>query len=215
MTLARRFSPCAALVLAACSSSSPGGTAAPGGDAGPSTHADAGGGPATPDASPAEASSSADACPTTPPGTARTITGDVTFTADGQGVPFGTQNGSVVHIATADLVGKTLVWATAPGGEQIANIPAPTEAGTTTIGADLTAHFTTGAKYTNGPWELAVFVSVTGGDFTKGPQPGDIAAFDLTPPPACEPPVTGVSIRVTIADADATVSITNAEFIEF
>jgi hypothetical protein len=120
-----------------------------------------------------------------------------------------------VDITAANLVGKTLVWATAPGGEQIANLPVPTEFGTTTVGADLTAHFTTSAKYTNGPWELAVYVSVTGGDITKGPQPGDIAAFSLTPPPACQPPLTGVSIRVTIDDADATVNLDNSSFIQF
>jgi hypothetical protein len=157
----------------------------------------------------------ADACPAISPGTARTITGNLAFTTDDAGVPFGTQNGSTVHVATSDLVGKTLVWATAPGGEQIANLPAPTEAGITTIGADLTAHFTTSAMYTNGPWELAVFVSITGGNLTKGPQPGDLAGFDLTPPPACEPPVTGVSIRVTIDDANATVNLDNGYFIQF
>jgi hypothetical protein len=157
----------------------------------------------------------ADACPTVPLGSPHSIIGNVTLSTDSMGVPFATQNGSVVHIAIADLVGKTLVWATTPGGEQVANVAMPTEAGVTTIGSDLTAHFTSGAKYTNGPWELAVFVSVTGGDITMGPQPGDLAGFDLTPPPACEPPVTGVSIRVTINNADATVTLDNNNFIRF
>lgn len=164
---------------------------------------------------PSDAGSGSDACPPVPPGSPHSIIGNVELTADSQGVPFATQNGSTVHVAAADIVGKTLVWATAPGGEQIANLPVPMEAGVTTVGSDLTAHFETSAMYTNGPWELAVFISLTGGDITKGPQPGDLAAFDLTPPPACEPPVTGVSIRVTIHDADATVDLPNANFIRF
>jgi hypothetical protein len=227
MQLTRSLFAFGALVVVACSSASSsngssssggldgGGTTPPppssqgGSDAAPGSDAN----PGADSAAPADAGG--DACPTVAPGSPHTITGSIALATDAQGVPFGTQNGSVVHLAKADLVGKTLVWATAPGGEQIANLPIPTEFGTATIAADLTAKFTTTAKYTNGPWELAVYVSVTGGDITKGPQPGDIAAFDLTPPPACQPPVTGVSIRITIDNADASKSLDNNQFIRF
>lgn len=218
MRLLRFLAAVAALVSFGCSSpgsaasgSHAGGTATP---ADASTLDDASSG-SRDAAIPIDGGRAADACPAVPPGSPHSIVGNVTLTADSQGVALGTQNGSTVHVAAADIVGKTLVWATAPGGEQIANLPVPTEAGITTVGSDLTAHFETSAMYTNGPWELAVFVSLTGGDLTKGPQPGDLAAFDLTPPPACEPPVTGVSIRVTIDDADATVDMSNANFIRF
>ncbi|HTQ46463.1 MAG TPA: hypothetical protein VMI75_27090 [Polyangiaceae bacterium] len=220
MRLIQLLTPFVALVSIACSSASSPGSAASG------SHA--GGTSAPPDASPlddasglkdvatpSDGGSGGDACPPVSPGSPRSIIGSVTLTPDSQGVPFGTQNGAIVHVAAADIVGKTLVWATAPGGEQIANLPVPTEAGVVTVGSDLTAHFKTSAMYTNGPWELAVFISVTGGNITKGPQPGDLAAFDLSPPPACEPPVTGVSIRVTIDNADANVDITNSNFIRF
>lgn len=220
MRLIQLLPPFVALVSFACSSASSPGSAASGSPAGatttPSDASALDGASASKDAAtPIDGGGGADACPAVPPGSAHSIIGNVTLTADSQGVAFGTQNGSTVHVAAADIVGKTLVWATAPGGEQIANLPVPTEAGITTVGSDLTAHFKTSAMYTNGPWELAVFVSLTGGDLTKGPQPGDLAAFDLTPPPACEPPVTGVSIRVTIDDADATVAMNNANFIRF
>jgi hypothetical protein len=218
MRIIRLLTPFVTLVSIACSSASSPGSAASGAHAGgTSTPDDASTlGPTVKDAAtPNDGGSDADACPPVPPGSPRSIIGNVTFTADSQGVPFGTQNGSTVHVAAADIVGKTLVWATAPGGEQIANLPMPTEASITTVGSDLTAHFKTSAMYTNGPWELAVFISLTGGDITKGPQPGDLAGFDLTQPPPCEPPVTGVSVRVTIDNADATVDLTNANFIRF
>ena len=38
---------------------------------------------------------------------------------------------------------------------------------------------------------------------------------DLTAPVACEPPVTGVSVRMTVKDADASVTLTNRYFIRF
>jgi len=156
-----------------------------------------------------------DACPAVPPGQPHSIIGNVTLTADAMGVPLATQNGSMVYVPSASIVGKTLIWATAPGGDQLGNLPAPTEFGEVTMTPELTAHFETSAKYTNGPWELALYISITGGPITKGPQSGDLAAFDLPPPPACEPPVTGASVRVTIDDANATVNLTNRYFIRF
>jgi hypothetical protein len=207
----RNVVPVVALVACACSSSStssPSSTPSPTRDSGVAA---ASGDAAVDAASPADAAS--DACP--PASDAGATHAILAFTTGSMGVGFGTQNGSTVNLAPSTIVGKTLIWATVPGGEQIANVAMPTEFGTTTIGSDLTAHFQTGSKYTDGPWELVVYISITGGDPTMGPQSGDLAAFDLTPPPPCEPPVTGVSIRVTIDGADATVDLTNSSFIRF
>jgi hypothetical protein len=212
----RSVVPFVAVVACACSSSSassPSASPSPTRDSGvPAASGDASGsGEAS---SPVDAAS--DACPTySDAGAPHAIIGNLAFVAGSMGVGFGTQNGSTVNLAASSIVGKTLVWATVPGGEQIANVAMPTEFGTTTIASDLTAHFQTSSKYADGPWELVVYISITGGDITMGPQSGDLAAFDLTKPPACEPPVTGVSIRVTIDGADATVDLTNSSFIRF
>ena len=48
-----------------------------------------------------------------------------------------------------------------------------------------------------------------------GPQSGDLAAFDLTPPPPCEPPVTGVSIRVDNRRGRRHGESHNSNFIRF
>jgi hypothetical protein len=154
-----------------------------------------------------------DMCPPTG-GTPHSITATVALTEDGQGVPFGTQNGSVIHVAKADIVGKSYYWATAKGGEPITNAKM-IDVGTGMIDNNLGATITTPAHYPDGPWEFAIFISLTGGSFAAGPQPGDLAGFDLSPPPACQPPVTGVSIRVTIAGADASINLGNRSFIRF
>jgi hypothetical protein len=62
---------------------------------------------------------------------------------------------------------------------------------------------------------MAVVVSITGSDPTKGPQPGDLAGFDLTKPPAGDPPITGTSVRMKIQGADAAVTLKNDRFIRF
>lgn len=138
----------------------------------------------------------------------------VAFSDDGQGVNLFAQNGAVVHVPPADIAGKALVWATTPGGEPINNTP-PIEFGNVTMGADLTASFTTGSAYADGPWELAAFVSIAGQDPMNGPQPGDLAAFDNRPPPEGQPPVTGMSVRMTVAGADAELTLDNDFFIQF
>jgi hypothetical protein len=154
-----------------------------------------------------------DMCPPTG-GTPRAITATIALSEDAQGVPFGTQNGSVVHVAKADIVGKSFYWATAKGGEPITNAKM-IDVGSGMIDDNLGASITTPAHYPDGPWEFAIFISLTGGSFISGPQPGDLAGFDLSPPPACQPPVTGVSIRVTIAGADASIKLGNVRFIRF
>jgi hypothetical protein len=133
---------------------------------------------------------------------------------DGMGAPFFTQNGSTVHIARTDLVGKNVYYATVAGGKSVLN-EKPIEVGQSQVAPDLSVTFTTAPKYADGFYELAVVVSLTGSDQTKGPQPGDLAGFDLTPPPAGEPPVTGVSVRVHVKAADAMVKLGNSNFIRF
>jgi hypothetical protein len=133
---------------------------------------------------------------------------------DGMGAAFATQNGSTVHVPKADLVGKFLYFATTPVGKAAANAK-PIDIGVGRIGADLTALLTTPAKYQDGPWELAVFVSVSNGNPAQGPQPGDLAAFDISKPPAGEPPVTGTTVRLHVNGADAAVTLDNKYFIRF
>ena len=138
---------------------------------------------------------------------------------DGKGVALGTQNGSVVHVAASDIAGKGYVWATAPGGAQIANVGTPMEFGFGTMtqtgaggaGSSLTADIDTTAIYPDGPWEMAFFISITGGNPMNGPQQGDIAGFSIDPVGACEPKVTGVSFRMSVRDADASLSVSNTD----
>ena len=134
--------------------------------------------------------------------------------ADGKTVTFGTQNGSTVAVPIADIAGKTFYWATTPGGDTPGNAT-PLDQGAGVMGADLTGTFTTTAKYADGPWELVCLISVSGKLPTSGPSPGDLAAFDLTDPPAGEPPVTGQSVRLRIKGGDAQLTLNNANFIRF
>lgn len=121
---------------------------------------------------------------------------------EGQGVAVGAQNGATVYVQPAELIGKAVVWATAPGGEPIFNVM-PIEFGTTTLSQNLDAEVQSSAKYTDGPWEMALFISLAGASPFAGPQPGDLVAFDNSPPPAGQPPVTGISVRMTVMGADA------------
>jgi hypothetical protein len=134
--------------------------------------------------------------------------------SDGQHVTFATQNGSTVALLTSDLVGKTVYWATTAGGDPVSNAQT-IDVNLSTIQPDLTATFKTQAHYPNGPWEVACVISVTGTPPPKIPAAGDLAAFDNTPPPAGDPPDTGDSVRVHVANADATVTLTNRYFIRF
>jgi hypothetical protein len=138
----------------------------------------------------------------------------VAFVDDGQGVAIGAQNGAIVHVLPNEMIGKNLVWATTTGGENIFNV-LPVENGKTIINDDLTADAQTSARYANGAWELAAFVSIAGASPFAGPQAGDLAAFDNSAPPAGQPPVTGVSVRMTVDDADAYVSLSNHHFIQY
>jgi hypothetical protein len=150
---------------------------------------------------------------TTPPrGHAITVRIALALDADGQHVTFKTQNGAKVSLLKGDLVGKPVLLATTPGGEPAANAEL-IDVATVTLGADLTATFTTPARYADGAWEVSCVVQMQ--QSQRIPAPGDLAAFDNTPPPPGEDPPTGVSVRVHVRGADAGVTLTNRHFIRF
>jgi hypothetical protein len=132
--------------------------------------------------------------------------------ADGKHVTFATQNGSTVAVPISDIAGKTVYWATAAGGDSVLNTT-PIDVGATTIGADLTSMFATPAHYADGAWEVACVIAVSGKP--PGPNAGDLAAFDNSAPPAGDPPPTGVSVRVHVEGADASLTMGNHYFIRF
>jgi hypothetical protein len=82
-----------------------------------------------------------------------------------------------------------------------------------TLGPDLTATFTTPARYADGAWEVSCVVMM--GKSQRIPAAGDLAAFDNSPPPSGEEPPTGVSVRVHVRGGDAGVTLTNRYFIRF
>jgi hypothetical protein len=137
----------------------------------------------------------------------------IALEADAQGVGVYAQNGVLVHIPKDMLVGKHFGWLILNGGEQAAN-GKKLELGIGTVDPQLHAEFSTQKGYPDGPWELAVLILVASSSLLNAPNPGDLAAYDLTPPPAGEPPVTGTSVRVTLKGADADVTLSNRYFIK-
>jgi hypothetical protein len=131
---------------------------------------------------------------------------------DGMNVSLRTQNGSFARVPVGAFVGRLIYWQMLPGGEPAGNAP-PIEVGRAMIGADLTANIAPRMRYADGFYELACVVSLSGTSPTMGVPPGDLAAFDLDPPPEGEPPLTGVSVRVRVTGADASVTLVNRHFI--
>jgi hypothetical protein len=138
----------------------------------------------------------------------------VALTDNGQGVDLIAQNGSAAYVPAADIIGKTAYWATTPGGEPVSGT-APIEFGAVVMRDDLTADVTTPAGYESGLWEMSMFISITEGELINGPQPGDLGAFDNTPPPQGEPLPTGSSVRMRVQGADAEVTLDNGHFVQF
>lgn len=126
-------------------------------------------------------------------------------------VSFPAQNGTTVPVLASDLVGKTSYWVSTPGGEPPGNA-APIDQLTATIGADLRASFTTPQHYQDGIWEFAGIIAVSGVPPVSAPRPGDLAAFDVSPPLAGEPPQTGQTVRVRV-NGETEVELTNESFI--
>ena len=137
----------------------------------------------------------------------------VALKEDAQGVGIFAQNGALVHIPRGMIVDKKVIWTILKGGDQTAN-GKMLEFGLTKMDAQLAVDFTTEHGYADGPWELALVILVASPTPFQAPQPGDLASFDLTPPPAGQPPVTGTSVRVTIHGADAEVMLSNLQFIK-
>lgn len=140
------------------------------------------------------------------------IHGIVALKADAQGVGVFAQNGVFAHIAQKDIIGKGTAWVILKGGDQIAN-GKMLEIGTGVIDDQLRFEFTTTHGYPDGPFELSLLILLKTTDLAKAPTPGDLASFDLSPPPAGEPPATGTSVRVRLSGADTMVTLSNTQFI--
>lgn len=138
---------------------------------------------------------------------------DIALANSDAGVPFGTQNGSLVYVQPGEIAGKPYLWLTANMGESAANA-VPLEFGSGSMSTQLTAHFETSPKYHDGAVELALFISLTSGS-NSGPQAGDLAAFDNSDQPQGEPQPTGTTVRMHLSGADAAVTLDNRYFIRF
>jgi hypothetical protein len=137
---------------------------------------------------------------------------DVALAAANGNVTLPTQNGSMVDVPVKDLVGKQYFWGITPEGASLGNVD-PLEVGLGTMPEDLTLTLETKASYLNGGYEVAMFVLVVPGDPKNGPVATDLAAFSLDPALPGEPALTGVSVRVRVKDADATLTLDNNNFI--
>ena len=141
------------------------------------------------------------------------ITVQVVFTPDPDGfLHFPTQNGSMVLVPSSEVVGTTSYWVVTPGGEPPGNAT-PIEQVSVDIAEDLTATFSTGSNYSDGIWEVAGLVAVSGVVPVSAPSDGDLAAFDISAPLAGEPAQTGQTVRVRIDGGDASLLLTNEDFI--
>jgi hypothetical protein len=147
-----------------------------------------------------------------PPNHAITVRVALKPDADGRHVTLLAQNGSQVVLPRSELVGKRVLVATTAAGEAAANGQL-IDVGTVTLGPDLTATFTTPPRYADGAWEVSCVIAMTASQ--RIPAPGDLAAFDNSPPPAGEDPPTGASVRVHVRGAETTVTLTNRHFIRF
>lgn len=121
-----------------------------------------------------------------------------------------TQSGPY-HAPVADFDGKSILGIFLPRGEVFQGFFEEVIEGGILAGAmtGTTAEVSTGEIFAPGEYELLVFVDLAAGG-PAGPQRGDIAAFDNT---VCDP--TGVSIRIPVGCEDATVTLTNRNFIIF
>jgi hypothetical protein len=137
---------------------------------------------------------------------------DIVLESGDAGVGFVTQNGSMAYIEPSALSAKPYFWVTTNMGDSFAN-GIPLEAAGGSLSPDLTAHFETGANYHDGPVELSLFVSLSGGDASRGAKEGDLGAVDNSDQPKGEPGPTGRSVRVHIEGGDADVALLNQHFI--
>jgi hypothetical protein len=138
------------------------------------------------------------------------VTVRIALTVENGTVEVITQSGPY-RVPVADLDGKTVLFLFMPKGEVFQGFLQEAIPGSVTVGAmqGAQATITTPAAFVAGEYELLLFVDVVPGG-GLGPQRGDLAAFDNT---GCDP--TGVSVRVAVGCADATVELTNKHFIIF
>jgi len=137
----------------------------------------------------------------------------VALTEDAQGVGVFAQNGVFAHIPRSQIVGKSTTWVILKGGEQIAN-GKMLEVGGGVIDDQLRSEILTKKGYPDGPFELSIVLMLVSTDVSQIPRTGDLASFDLSKPPAGEPPVTGTSVRVRLHGDDANLTLGNRYFIK-
>lgn len=138
------------------------------------------------------------------------VTVHVDFTVENGEVEVLTQSGPY-RVPVDYLDGKFVLFLFMPKGEVFNGffqdaIPDSVTAGTMQ-GAQAT--ITTKAVFTPGEYELLLFIDANPGG-GLGPTRGDLAAFDNG---VCDP--TGVSVRVAVGCEDASVTLTNKQFIIF
>ena len=121
-----------------------------------------------------------------------------------------TQSGPY-RVPVTYLDGKAVLFLFMPKGEVFNGFVQDAVPDSITLGTmqGPQATITTGAAFAPGEYELLLFIDAAPGG-GLGPQRGDLAAFDNT---VCEP--TGVSVRVAVGCEDATVTLTNRQFIIF
>lgn len=109
------------------------------------------------------------------------------------------------------LDGKAVLFLFMPKGEVFNGFLQDAVPDSITVGAmqGAQATITTNAAFTPGEYELLLFIDAAPGG-GLGPTRGDLAAFDNG---VCDP--TGVSIRVAVGCDDASVTLTNKQFIIF
>jgi hypothetical protein len=132
----------------------------------------------------------------------------IDFTAVNGNVEVITQSGPY-QLPAAALDGKTILFVVMPKGEVFQGFlqDVVVISGGPMQGTQAT--ITTDAVFLPGEYELLLFIDVVAGGGV-GPNHGDLAAFDNG---TCDP--TGVSIRFPVGCDDATVTLTNQNFIIF
>jgi hypothetical protein len=134
----------------------------------------------------------------------------VDFTVEDGTVQVLTQSGPY-RVPVDYLDGKAVLFLFMPKGEVFNGFLQDAIPDSITVGAMQGAQATiaTSAAFVPGEYELLLFIDANPGG-GLGPTRGDLAAFDNG---VCDP--TGVSVRVAVGCEDASVTLTNKQFIIF
>jgi hypothetical protein len=144
------------------------------------------------------------------PETKHRVTVHVDFAVEDGTVEVITQSGPY-RVPVTYLDGKAVLFLFMPKGEVFNGFVQDAIPDSITLGTmqGAQATITTAAAFAPGEYELLLFIDAAAGG-GLGPERGDLAAFDNT---VCDP--TGVSVRVAVGCADATVTLVNRHFIIF